>query len=173
MIYYVGTEPYSSDLYHHGIKGQKWGIRRYQNQDGSLTAEGLARYGSVENFQAEQARKKERREAFKAQIKSGYASTRTKLKEANQRSYERGQRLSEAGYKRRYNVGNAAVSLMGTALATSLVSSALKSSQHETGAKIVQALGFVSAASIVGKTAQNMHDYGNYRRTQRLSRGVR
>lgn len=32
-------------LYHHGIKGQKWGIRRYQNDDGSLTAEGKKRYG--------------------------------------------------------------------------------------------------------------------------------
>ena len=33
------------ELYHHGIKGQKWGIRRFQNEDGSLTAEGKARYG--------------------------------------------------------------------------------------------------------------------------------
>lgn len=32
-------------LAHHGIKGQKWGIRRYQNPDGSLTAEGMKRYG--------------------------------------------------------------------------------------------------------------------------------
>lgn len=32
----------SSDdsLIHHGVKGQKWGVRRYQNKDGSLTAEG-------------------------------------------------------------------------------------------------------------------------------------
>lgn len=29
-----------NELYHHGIKGQKWGIRRYQNQDGSLTDAG-------------------------------------------------------------------------------------------------------------------------------------
>jgi hypothetical protein len=36
---------YSDELYHHGIKGQKWGIRRYQNPDGSLTPEGLKRYG--------------------------------------------------------------------------------------------------------------------------------
>ena len=34
----------SDELYHHGIKGQKWGRRRYQNKDGSLTAEGRKRY---------------------------------------------------------------------------------------------------------------------------------
>lgn len=34
----------SEELYHHGIKGQKWGRRRYQNKDGSLTAEGRKRY---------------------------------------------------------------------------------------------------------------------------------
>lgn len=33
-----------NELYHHGILGQKWGIRRYQNADGSLTPEGQKRY---------------------------------------------------------------------------------------------------------------------------------
>ena len=36
--------PYPNELYHHGIKGQKWGIRRYQNPDGSLTPAGKKRY---------------------------------------------------------------------------------------------------------------------------------
>lgn len=31
-------------LAHHGIKGMKWGVRRYQNKDGSLTAKGKKRY---------------------------------------------------------------------------------------------------------------------------------
>ena len=38
---------YSNELYHYGVKGQKWGIRRYQNEDGSLTEEGKKRYNSV------------------------------------------------------------------------------------------------------------------------------
>lgn len=33
-----------SELYHHGILGQKWGVRRYQNYDGTLTREGKLRY---------------------------------------------------------------------------------------------------------------------------------
>lgn len=37
------------ELYHHGVKGQKWGIRRYQNPDGSLTEEGKQRYGADAN----------------------------------------------------------------------------------------------------------------------------
>lgn len=35
----------NDELYHHGIKGQRWGVRRYQNPDGTLTAEGRKRFG--------------------------------------------------------------------------------------------------------------------------------
>jgi len=60
--YYGITEsPYSGELYHHGIKGQKWGVRRFQNPDGTLTAAGKDRYGSGS----------QRFEALKSKVKSG------------------------------------------------------------------------------------------------------
>jgi hypothetical protein len=40
---------YSNELYHYGVKGQKWGIRRYQNEDGTLTDEGKKRYQKIED----------------------------------------------------------------------------------------------------------------------------
>jgi len=35
-------------LVHHGIKGQRWGVRRYQNEDGSLTDKGIRRYQKLD-----------------------------------------------------------------------------------------------------------------------------
>ncbi len=37
-------EQNNNELYHYGIKGQRWGVRRYMNDDGTLTPEGRERY---------------------------------------------------------------------------------------------------------------------------------
>ena len=47
------------ELYHHGVKGQRWGIRRYQNKYGSLTAAGQKRYDR--DIRENNAKKKDNR----------------------------------------------------------------------------------------------------------------
>lgn len=54
----------TDELIHYGIRGQKWGIRRFQNSDGSLTPEGRKRYA------------KEINEANKEAFKRGAQATR-------------------------------------------------------------------------------------------------
>lgn len=57
------------ELKHHGILGQKWGVRRYQNADGSYTTEGRERYG-IGNKEGGLFRKNEREEQMKRNTKN-------------------------------------------------------------------------------------------------------
>ena len=46
IIILNGSFVSNNELYHHGIKGMKWGFRRFQNEDGSLKADGRKRYAN-------------------------------------------------------------------------------------------------------------------------------
>ena len=55
------------ELAHYGVKGQKWGVRRFQNPDGTLTAEGKARYSTDKEM------KRAARKEVRADNKKAYA----------------------------------------------------------------------------------------------------
>lgn len=68
-------------LYHHGIKGQKWGIRRFQNDDGTLTEEGKKRYGVGESGKMSAEGKKQYKQDRKEAMKEAKADVKQHLKE--------------------------------------------------------------------------------------------
>lgn len=97
---------YSNSLAHHGIIGQRWGVRRYQNEDGSLTPAGKKRYlnpdGSIKSdrkadkladkakfydkYGDKLAERGKKRKAMKNWKKS--EKTQTKLEEYNKKKSE-------------------------------------------------------------------------------------
>lgn len=76
---------------HHGITGQKWGFRRYQYQDGSLTPEGKIRYGSAERtsirerFRVKRKKSTQTAESSEEKKKRPEDMTDAELRSANER----------------------------------------------------------------------------------------
>ena len=83
MVYY-----HSSELYHHGILGMKWGVRRYQNKDGSLTAAGRKRYAK-EEYKNNKKIAKEKYRAAKESADRQYESDTVEKRQALDQEKER------------------------------------------------------------------------------------
>lgn len=64
----------SDELRHHGIKGQKWGVRRYQNADGTWTVAGKKRYGGDTEDEQTQRNKSQTRKKVAIGVATGAAT---------------------------------------------------------------------------------------------------
>lgn len=83
---YIITKNDSDELMHYGVKGMKWGVRRYQNFDGSYTQAGVKRFNSsLDKYETADQRYKTAKAQHKAAKKSGGSTNGTKTELTNAR----------------------------------------------------------------------------------------
>lgn len=101
---------HTNELYHHGVIGMKWGVRRYQNKDGSLTPAGKKRYSddNIENNKSRHRAKLEAKYRSKGETEAqaeAHASKRIKTDDIVRKAMEaddkvKKQRLSDIKNRR-------------------------------------------------------------------------
>ncbi len=104
---------YGEYLVHHGIKGQKWGVRRFETKSGHLTSAGKKRYDDSGDGTKTSTTGKKKSSKAATYAKVGAAVVATGLaaygayklskyvkSEAGKRSYESGKRFAEFNYGR-------------------------------------------------------------------------
>lgn len=97
----------SDYLIHHGIKGMRWGIRKYQNADGSLTSAGKQRYGGGSIQKAKFKENRHDRAARAAQRDADNLRKHGYTKEADAVQKVADIQRNKAAVKRAKNKGNA------------------------------------------------------------------
>lgn len=97
-------------LQHHGIKGMKWGVRRYQNKNGGLTAAGKKRYNRKDNWS------EDARTASDIKKKKVNQMSNADLKKINERTRleQEYSRLNPKGVKKGWKYVVATAGVMGT-----------------------------------------------------------
>ena len=133
MSYYIGGAQFGDDhLAHYGVLGMKWGIRRYENPDGTLTAAGKKKYGEQGKYTyTSYMTKSFKRSADKFEDRANAADKHGSLnkaaqlrkKAANMREYENRSRTVDSRmeqYARNTSVGK---NLLSRALTFGIVGS--------------------------------------------------
>lgn len=154
-------------LAHYGIKGQKWGVRRFQNADGSLTAEGKARYGSDGKISLSD--KRVIRKEYKADNKQAFEYGRSATISARTASYaQKKEAKAQKRYDRRSSEKNAKNLETAKKLRSNLDAEAKKAQQkaEEHRKSLVSKYGKEAVSSIkydkLGRVNEKIHTGKDY-----------
>lgn len=87
---------------HHGIKGQRWGVRRFQNEDGSVTPAGAKRYYDSEGNLTNRAKKHIEKE-YKKAVKAGDKELYKRENDMYMKAYNKAADKMNSGEIKRFN----------------------------------------------------------------------
>lgn len=141
-------------LEHYGTKGQKWGIRKYQNEDGSLTPEGRERYGYNQGWEARQQYK--RGTIDRKQLREAKRAKGTLGKIDNVLSLGLGRRMRE--FENRHKAGLKAFNMATSVLAGAGLTAAAIMTGGGAAAPIIAA-GAQAVGGILGTAIGNKVRY--------------
>ena len=97
---------YGYELYHHGIKGQRWGVRRFQKKDGSLTPAGKKRYYDTPELNKQKREMDYAKSAYQSSKHArylAYNNLNVDYTAANKKAYEKAEQkmlIDRAAYRR-------------------------------------------------------------------------
>ena len=171
----IKMEAWREELYHFGIKGMKWGVRKYQNEDGSLTDAGVKRY-STKAAKMYYKAEKHRMHRDNAKTFSAYkkAERRVGKAEAKADRYSAGLSKQAMDAGRRKVASSRALKFTMASVASAAATGAGIAAIAATGgtAAPLAVIGLAAGGgSITGKTAGRAAYYGreahSYKRTMK------
>jgi hypothetical protein len=167
MKYY--TTPTSEDeLYHFGILGMKWGVRRYQNSDGTLTEAGKKHYAKIETKKEKKRIKRRVRAA--GLVKSAVKLTAGAVKTANS-AISKEQKIAAAVAVAPAVIA-AATPVVNGILATTGASAAVSGALASSGASELISSGIAAASNYTSLPVSDIVTQGGALVEQLISKGA-